>query len=158
MRTLVLIRHGHALEGADDIARPLSAAGKSLVAARAPWLAGFLPDQIICSPATRTLETCELLRAALAPAADVKSPDVFYLADLRALLQVLNHVAHSVGTLWFVGHNPGLSDLASELTGRQIALGTSDCCVVASDAEDWATFDAAPCRVLASIGATAATP
>ena len=59
-----LIRHAHALDGADDVARPLSQRGREQVRALARLLGAhdiFQPAAIWHSPLVRARETAELL-------------------------------------------------------------------------------------------------
>lgn len=118
---LFLIRHAHALDGANDALRPLSPKGRRQV----KQLAGFLrragafdPTEIWHSSLVRAVETADLLvrrltaRLVRRPVADL-APE----ADPRRLVRRL---ARSKVGVALVGHEPHLSALASLLvTGRR---------------------------------------
>ncbi len=111
-----LIRHAHALDAADDAARPLSDRGIEQVKALAKFLktsATFAPDEIWHSPLVRSRETAELLARllrlevslTLKPGLEPEDDPVAMAARLKACTQ---EVA-------IVGHEPQLSALASLL-------------------------------------------
>jgi phosphohistidine phosphatase len=77
---------------------------------------GLSPDVVLVSSARRTLETLE----ALEPWPDtplVEPMDALYLATAPQLIAVLHRVAETVRSVLVVGHNPGMHELALELTG-----------------------------------------
>lgn len=115
---IYLIRHAHALDGADDAARPLSAKGRRQADRMGRWLRRrrqFEARELWHSPLVRAQETAVILAlrtggrrqlrvvAAAEPAAD---PAVLArkLADTRRSVAV-------------VGHEPHLSALATRLLG-----------------------------------------
>lgn len=153
-KTLVLIRHGHALEGSDDVARELSERGRARVRAQALTLVEggppgtLLPDQVLCSPAVRTRQTCDLLFAELGLEAPRLEPEGLYLASTGALWRFIQSTPAAVGCLWVVGHNPGLSDLVLQLAqrgatfvaGAPSELAPADYVAVTSAVERWTEF------------------
>jgi phosphohistidine phosphatase len=111
-----LIRHAHALDGADDAARPLSQRGREQVRALARLLRArdiFQPAAIWHSPLVRARETAELLvrRAGcgipLMEMAGLMSGD-----DPRVMARRIRRLHEDVA---LVGHEPHLSALASLL-------------------------------------------
>ena len=123
---LILMRHGRAQEVAanGDMARPLTDRGRSDVARTGASLlgAGYRPDVVLVSTATRTLETLDVLPDALVESASVVREASLYNADLDGLLDLVARQA-DVGTLMIVGHNPGLAALVSFLGGDPQADG-----------------------------------
>ncbi len=77
---------------------------------------GIRPELVLCSSARRTRETLELLQPAL-EGVPARIEDELYGADASALLDRLRRVEAHVDAVMLVGHNPGLQDLALDLTG-----------------------------------------
>src|SRR4051812_50073849 len=65
---LILWRHADAEDGADDMARRLTAQGDRQAAAMAAWLRGHLPGSytLLASPAVRAQQTAAALGAPVA--------------------------------------------------------------------------------------------
>ncbi len=84
---------------------------------------GWLPDVAVASPATRTQVTAEKALKAGGRGADGLATDRrIYDASLHTLLQVLAGFAEGPGRVMLVGHNPGLSELATFLCKRPSTL------------------------------------
>jgi phosphohistidine phosphatase len=75
------------------------------------------PALVLCSTALRTRQTLDLLQGTLGPHVDVRMEDELYGADADELLVRLHRVDEGVESVMLIGHNPGLQDLAIELTG-----------------------------------------
>ena len=114
---LILWRHAEAEDGADDMARELTAKGRKQAARVAEWLQQRLPDHhlLVSSPAARAQQTAQALgrriktEQALAPGASV-----------TALLKTANWPHHN-GTVILVGHQPDLGRAAAHLVGSSNA-------------------------------------
>ena len=121
MRQLLLLRHAKSSwddPGLSDHSRPLNTRGRLAAAAMRQTLLGLalLPDVVLVSSARRTLQTLE----ALEPWDEtpiVEPMDALYLANAAQLLKVLNGVAETARSVMVIGHNPGLHDLAVQLSG-----------------------------------------
>lgn len=118
MRELILLRHAKAMSSApdgSDRSRPLSSRGEDEARAAAEWLAshGARPDRILCSPAHRTMATCEHVARRLESAAVSYEPGIYEATpgDLIALLD--KHA--DAEKLLLIGHNPGLERLVALL-------------------------------------------
>ncbi len=114
MKRLILMRHAKSDWGdptLPDHARPLNRRGRRSAAALGAWLRaeGVVPNEILCSPATRTRQTCALLRLPLAPCL----VDSLYMAGPEDMLAVLR-AAHA-DTVLMIGHNPGIAEFAARL-------------------------------------------
>lgn len=114
MKRLILMRH--AKSDWDDPALPdhdrtLNKRGRRAASALGDWLRanGLVPDQILCSSATRIQETCARLALPLEP----EIQRALYLAEAPAMLRAL-HAAHG-DTVLMIGHNPGIAELAGTL-------------------------------------------
>lgn len=79
-------------------------------------------SRVFCSSAQRTRQTWKEI-ADLFPNATISFHDELYLASQQTLLNFLNQ-QQSTETILLIGHNEGLSDLASYLTGSDIHLKT----------------------------------
>ena len=145
MNALTLVRHAKSDWGTPtraDHERPLNARGLR----DAPVLAarqadrGLRVDVLLSSTAVRARTTAEFFAAALG--VPVALDRRLYGADPETLLQV----AHESGSgrVLVVAHNPGLSVLASELSGGGIS--TMPTCAVATFEWDADAAGAAPSR------------
>ncbi|MGZ2256298.1 SixA phosphatase family protein [Roseobacter sp. A03A-229] len=143
-RTLILMRHAksdwtHA--GLRDHERPLNGRGRVSAKALGDWLRaqGHLPDEVLCSSATRTGET--LQRLDLPAEIPVSYTSDLYHAEAAAMREVLKR---ATGTcVLMVGHNPGICDFAHRLVRRAPEhlrfedYPTGATLVVQFDAESW---------------------
>jgi phosphohistidine phosphatase len=121
--TLHLLRH--AKSSWDDAMvpdhdRPLAPRGARAarrIAAHLPS-AGIDPDLVLCSSSRRTLQTLEALRPALGETAQVSIEPELYGADASEILERLRAVDTPIPQIMVIAHNPGLEDLAIELSGE----------------------------------------
>jgi phosphohistidine phosphatase len=120
MRTLILMRHAKSSypPGVDDQDRPLSARGQGDARAAAQWLAATYPhvDEVVLSPARRVQETWELIRRSLS-VSDVRVDTRIYDDWGRDLRRVIADLAPASRIGLLIGHNPGMEDIARNLTG-----------------------------------------
>lgn len=113
---LYLIRHAHALDLADDDARPLSERGHGqvrLVAAFLRQSRGFAPREFWHSPLVRARETAVGLAAKIAAAGRLIETDGLRPEDDPAAL--VRRLRAGPESLALVGHEPFMSALASLL-------------------------------------------
>ncbi len=130
MKTLILIRHAKSSwhdVGARDIDRKLNHRGKSDAPAMARRLAARLDrDQLklevfLCSSAQRAAETGTLLVPALGfPPASIDWRNELYLASPATMLELVRSVPDHVTTAALLAHNPGISELAEQMTGAYV--------------------------------------
>ena len=83
------------------------------------------PTLVLCSSARRARETLAELKPALGDRAEVLVTDDLYGADAGEILHRLGEVDQNTASVMIVGHNPGLHDLALELTGDGDAAAIS---------------------------------
>lgn len=152
---LLLIRHAKSSwddASLSDRERPLAKRGRTAAERMGPHLRkkGLHPDTVLCSSAMRTRETLELLEFR---GADVTYLDELYGASAQELLEGASEVRAGAEVVAIVGHNPGVQDLAIELTGNDAATGAArlrqkfPTCAVAIFDVDGAWSDLAPERV-----------
>ena len=111
MKTLILMRHAKSDWGDSrlpDSARPLNARGRKASTALGHWLRAQNqhPDQILCSSAVRTQETCARLKLDTAP----ELIDSLYLAEADEMLAVLRRASGDL--VLMLAHNPGIAEFA----------------------------------------------
>lgn len=138
-RTLVLLRHAKSdwPDGIDDADRPLASRGRKDAPAAGRWLRKHVPaiTAVSCSPALRTLQTWQLVRPELGGTPALHAEPLIYGATVRDLLTVVRRLPADATTALVIGHNPGLSELVNELTGKRIELKTSGIAVLHADRE-----------------------
>ena len=118
-KQLLLLRHAKSdwdSNALGDFERPLSARGRRDAPKMGRWLGSTIgpPQRIIVSPAVRTVETVELVCAALdAEAAGVESDQVIYDRRLyhgtpEQIREIAGAQLESFDRVLIVAHNPGM--------------------------------------------------
>lgn len=120
MRTLVLMRHAKAERtsaSGEDFDRALTERGRADARLMGAVLAraGVKPDTALVSAAARTRETWEEASQSFGDV-DVSFEPGLYHAGPGALRRALEAAEERAGALILVGHNPGLHELAVDLT------------------------------------------
>lgn len=123
MRQLLLLRHAKSSwdeASLSDRERPLNARGRrtATIMRQAMRDLGLQPDIVFVSAARRTQETLELLEP-WDETPLIEPMESLYLAEVPHLLSVLHGVAETARSVMFIGHNPGLHDMALTLVGRE---------------------------------------
>jgi phosphohistidine phosphatase len=147
MKILILVRHAkssHSFGVSSDFDRPLndrgfrdaSDMGRKLFKENTPI------DQFVSSPATRAKTTAELFVAEygrklkeilFVPSLYHANPEIFF-----EVVQKLDDAYHHVALF---GHNPGITDFASELTSAHIShMPTSSVFAVTAPIDSWKDF------------------
>jgi phosphohistidine phosphatase len=147
MKVLVLVRHAKAAPDAPggDRARPLTEAGLAAAGHLGAFLgaSGLRPDLLLCSPATRAVQTLDHLVAAAGWAALPRREGRFYESTPSRVLSQLGDLPDGVGIALAVGHEPTWSALASLLAGGgAFHLPTGAAVALRLHVERWA--DVAP--------------
>jgi phosphohistidine phosphatase len=118
---LIVLRHAKSdwPEDVPDHDRPLAKRGRRDAPAIGRWLRanGYLPDMVICSTALRTRQTWQLVARQLGESPDVTFEPRAYAASAMTLLYLARELPATCQTALLIGHNPGVSDLASSLAG-----------------------------------------
>lgn len=127
--TLVLLRHAKSdwSGGEADIDRPLAKRGRRQAPEAGSWLAAHLPviDLAVVSPATRARSTWELVAAQLDAPPPATIDERVYAASDRELVDVVRALPEDAGVVALVGHNPGMEELVTRLTGEWVPMPTS---------------------------------
>jgi phosphohistidine phosphatase len=146
-RRLVVVRHAKSAwpDDVPDTQRPLNKRGRRDAPAAGRWLRDRVGhvDAVVCSPAARTRETWGLIAAELDGSPDPIFDERVYAATAQTLLTVVRGLSDDVGSALLVGHNPGVADLVSSLSGEELEMKTSAVAVLGLT-RSWA--DAAPGR------------
>ena len=129
MRTIILLRHAKAEQdaprGGSDFDRVLADKGRKQLKTL-PTLfqhCGCTPDVIIASPAARTKETAMAVHA-LFPESTLIFDPTLYLANADIMLDILNALPATIRSVCIVAHNPGLYELAVQLSGHEVEMPT----------------------------------
>ena len=134
-RTLILLRHAKSdwSGGESDLLRPLAKRGRRQAPDAGRWLAAGIGrvDLAVVSPAERARSTWQLASAELAAPPPTRIDDRVYAASERELLGLVRELADDLNTVVLVGHNPGVEDLVSTLTGQWVPMPTSSLAVMA---------------------------
>ena len=141
MKKLLLIRHAEAESYANegDLQRPLSVMGKrdALKLAQKLKAERLLPQMVISSTALRTVITAGIITEELQLPHAQNNPAI-YEASEKTLLTVINHLPDHYDFIAMVGHNPGLSYLLLNLTGKVRDVPPCTAIVlVFEDADSW---------------------
>lgn len=133
-RTLVVLRHAKSDWSGDDedIARPLAKRGRRQAPDSGRWLSANLDsiDLALVSPAERARSTWHLVADELDVPPKVRFDERLYAASAGQLLAVVRELPDELHTVVVVGHNPGLEELISRLTGKEISMPTSAVAVI----------------------------
>ena len=133
-RTLILLRHAKSdwSGGEPDLARPLAKRGRHQAPEAGSWLAANIEsiDLAVVSPAVRAWSTWDLVSGALDVSPRTRIDDRLYAASARELLTVVRDLPDDLRTVVLVGHNPGIEDLVSLVTGERPAMPTSALAVI----------------------------
>ena len=147
-RTLVLIRHAKSSwsnPGEADFERPLNDRGERdapRMGARLKEL-NIRPDLIISSPAKRAKQTAKRIAEAVDyEKARILYEERLYHATPEAIEEVISAVKNECATVYVVGHNPGITELANMQTDRFRTDNMPTCAAVCVqvDADGWSDY------------------
>jgi phosphohistidine phosphatase len=127
MRRLFLVRHAkaEASVGRDDYERRLTDRGRADAKRIAAALAArrMLPNILVHSGAARAKETAEILAAEWPRRLELLEEAGLYDATETVLLALTRALPDARQRVGLVGHNPGLGELATALTGSGVEPG-----------------------------------
>ena len=122
MKILNIIRHAKSAKddsSKDDIRRPITKIGK----ANADFLNNYLvrynfkKHKILCSTSLRTRQTLQCLSRSLNNESEIIYSYDLYLANFKKVIKEI-FPESKTNTITIIGHNPGVSDLLSYLSGN----------------------------------------
>jgi phosphohistidine phosphatase len=151
MLRLTLVRHAKtepAHSGQEDWDRTLEPRGQRDAPEMGRRLKGrgLKPDKILTSPAVRTLATTSIMARELGvPASKVTQDERLYLASVKNLRSVIRELGGTAKHLMVVGHNPGLTEFADELSSERSIDNMPTCAVytLEFDIEEWSELELA---------------
>jgi phosphohistidine phosphatase len=117
-RRLILLRHAKSdWPDVPDRDRPLAKRGRRDAPRIGRWLheQGYQPDVVVVSAATRTRQTWDLVAPELGGLPAVHFEPRAYAASALTLLYLAQELPARYRTALLIGHNPGLSELATSL-------------------------------------------
>ena len=139
MKKLLLIRHAKAANySGDDFERPLTDKGiyDAQYIAEKLKEAELIPEYIVYSPAKRTKTTAGIFARTLA-VNNIKDNQLIYEANTHILLKVINHLPDDYSFAAIVGHNPGISRILYELTGKVREMPPAAAALIGFDFDEW---------------------
>lgn len=126
MKTLHLLRHAKSSwdhQGLSDKERPLNERGVRDCAEMGPaiYKSGYRFAHVFCSAGKRAQETIELISDAISEMEiSWQVDEELYTFSAENLLDWCREVDDALDEVMIVGHNPALSDLCAELSGRYV--------------------------------------
>lgn len=123
MKTVLLLRHAKSdwsHKGLSDKERPLAKRGIKAAPKMGKYIAkhNLVPDLIVCSPARRAQQTCELAVSKMNALPRIVTNDALYdFSGEGAYLDAIRSAPDSASTVMLVGHNPTIYYLAQMLAG-----------------------------------------
>ena len=164
MRRLYLMRHGKAEPGmppgGGDRERALVARGRRESRRVGAYCRDRVgpPTLILCSPARRTMETCEWFCEGFGERLPRRVADGIYMGSPTSLLYAVAEAGGDESGVLVIGHNPGLHALALMLgrhgpgpayTRLTTRFPTAALAVFETGFDDWAAFRAGSARLVA---------
>jgi len=143
MKTLYLIRHAKSswsVPDLSDIERELAKKGLRDINTMGSYLAlkNISPDIILSSCALRAEQTSDLLAKKIQSDAPRHYLSELYLASPEAILELVMAQDDDVESMFVVGHNPQLTELANILSDEHISkLPTLGIVAITFDIKEW---------------------
>jgi phosphohistidine phosphatase len=156
----MLLRHAKSdWPDVPDRDRPLAKRGQRDAPVIGRWLHdhGYQPEIVICSAALRTRQTWDLVAPELGGSPSVTFEPRAYAASAITLLYLVRELPAACRAALLIGHNPGVSELASNLleaAGDEtpgspgLRFPTAAAAILEFDG-DWAGLSLAQARLLA---------
>jgi len=154
-KVLYLVRHAKSSwhqPGFSDFDRPLNPRGDrdAPEMGQRLKLRNAVPEIIICSPARRAVETLELMNENMGvPAESIFMQKRIYEASTSTLLEIVRGIDNQFGSAMLIGHNPSLSWLAGELSGKPVQnMPTCSVAAIAMESDQWENTGSAAAGML----------
>lgn len=142
MLTLYLLRHAKSswdTASQQDFERPLANRGRKACALIGEFIKekGIDFDLVLVSTAVRTRQTIELVKEQAKFRGEVRYDERIYEATVSQLLEVIAQVDSDRASVLLVGHNPGVEELLTLLTGEQQRVTTANFAKIKIKATKW---------------------
>lgn len=130
VRTLILVRHAKSdwtHSDFPDYQRPLKRRGEkdAVQLAEKLRLMGFSPEYILSSSADRAFQTAAIVTDALALSREmIHREDSLYQGSAEDYLKAIASAPPDITRFMIFGHNPEISEAASQLIGEEIYMHT----------------------------------
>jgi phosphohistidine phosphatase len=141
---LFILRHGESSPGSPDFERPLREQGRLDIKRLGIELAEQEPElatdkiTLLSSASRRTVETTQLLLSGLHNLnISANYIEEGYLAGPGTWLRHIEKLPSEISTCIVVGHNPGISELITILSGSQITMRPGACVKMELLINDW---------------------
>jgi len=126
MKTLYLIRHaksGWSEPDTSDFERTISKRGKKDINTMGSYLSltGVKPQLILSSCALRAQETTDLLAKKISYSGEKHYLKELYLTEVESIKEIIAIQEDNVESMFIVGHNPQLHELANSLMSEHIS-------------------------------------
>ena len=143
MKTLILIRHAKSdwPENTDDFDRPLAEKGVH----DAEKMASFLKeknikiDRFFCSPALRTLTTCEIFNKEYK--IEIETIQKLYNASETNFENITLGLDDQLNNVAMFSHNNGISNFANSMSDDMFMFPTCGVAGFEIDCDSWCEFD-----------------
>lgn len=145
MKTLFLLRHAKS-SGKDesllDFERPLNRRGKRAAETLGQYLRAneIRVELILSSTAVMARETVERMVKAAKLSTEVRYDQRIYGASVDRLAEVVSQIENARKVVMVVGHNPGVEEMLSFLTGKIVQVPTGALAKLSSRATKWNTL------------------
>ncbi len=146
MKRLYVVRHAKASYPNDvsDYNRPLAKQGIEDIQSLSYYLKSkkFIPECILTSAATRTLETCDIISNTLSVDTEhIKEDSLIYGASVNNLLDIISSIDRKHNALMVVGHNPTLTLLINQISDTIIDhMPTSGVAIIDFEKSSWSNL------------------
>jgi phosphohistidine phosphatase len=144
MKRITILRHAKSSwsdASLPDYDRPLNGRGRHSAPeiGRRLKARGEVPDLVVSSPARRAITTARMACREMGfPEARIIEERGLYLAGAGQIMGIVRSLETLASHLMIVGHNPGLTDFANDLTDARIDnLVTASLFVAEFDVDDW---------------------
>jgi phosphohistidine phosphatase len=143
MRTLYLLRHAKSSwkdANQPDFDRPLAGRGRRASEAVGLFLKEkeITFDLVVSSPAVRARQTIEFVLRSAKQRPELRFDERIYEATVGRLLEIVSQLENEHKAVLLVGHNPGMQELLSLLTGQSEEYPTAALTKIAFKNLKWA--------------------
>ncbi len=151
MKRLTLLRHAKSSWGQRGLAdhdRPLNQRGQhdAPIMGRRLIAHGVRPSLVVTSSAKRARQTAKLLAREIGyPIEFLQTEKALYAADPATILDVIKAQEDTFSDIVVCTHNPGITDLANQLSGQSIDnVPTCGMVIIEADTDNWSEINTSP--------------